>query len=288
MEIRQMRYFLAVADARSFVGAAEKLFISRQAISKSVAQLEEELNVELFMRDSNGAFLTPAGVMFYERVRTLVTELDSVRTQMQTYGVRYHQRVRIAFAIGTVGLFEEQLLQYRKKQYNADITYTEETEGDCLRLLTEHEADVMVTTQPPQDSLFITKPLLTSPLGILTYEDMTEPDLKELAQMTLAGQNDGRIPVFCKENGLTLAYKGHDTRRLMALAKAGKCVLLIPQCLLFEVPEGMRWLPLGEDHVWQLYVSYPRNTQRNLMFSAAMDDMYKRVFIPAAAGEEEL
>ena len=44
MELRQIRYFLAVADARSFVAAAEKQFVSRQAISKSVAQLEEELN----------------------------------------------------------------------------------------------------------------------------------------------------------------------------------------------------------------------------------------------------
>ena len=81
MELRQLKYFLAVADARSFVAAAESQYISRQAISKSVAQLEQELNVELFMRDSGGAFLTPAGMMFYERVRSLVMELDSVRTR---------------------------------------------------------------------------------------------------------------------------------------------------------------------------------------------------------------
>ena len=42
MELRQLKYFLAVADARSFVAAADTLFISRQAISKSVAQLEQE------------------------------------------------------------------------------------------------------------------------------------------------------------------------------------------------------------------------------------------------------
>ena len=100
MELRQLKYFLAVADARSFVSAADTLFISRQAISKSVAQLEQELNVELFMRDSGGAFLTPAGMMFYERVRSLVMELDSVRSQMQSYGKRYQQRLNIAFSIG--------------------------------------------------------------------------------------------------------------------------------------------------------------------------------------------
>ena len=46
VELRQLKYFLAVADARSFVSAAEKQFISRQAISKSVAHLEEELLIK--------------------------------------------------------------------------------------------------------------------------------------------------------------------------------------------------------------------------------------------------
>ena len=97
MELRQLRYFLSVADTRSFVSAAGKLFISRQAISKAISQLESELNVELFMRDSNGAFLTPAGVMFYERVRTLVMEFDNLGADMKNYGTRFHQHIRLAF-----------------------------------------------------------------------------------------------------------------------------------------------------------------------------------------------
>ena len=43
MELRQLKYFLEVADARSFVGAANNLFVSRQAVSKAVGQLEGEL-----------------------------------------------------------------------------------------------------------------------------------------------------------------------------------------------------------------------------------------------------
>ena len=45
MELRQLKYFLAVSDARSFVSAANTLYISRQAISKAVGQLEAELGV---------------------------------------------------------------------------------------------------------------------------------------------------------------------------------------------------------------------------------------------------
>lgn len=288
MELRQVRYFLAVADARSFVSAAEKLFVSRQAISKSVAQLEEELNVELFMRDSNGAFLTPAGVMFYDRVRTLVMEMDSVRSQMRSYGARYHQRVRIAFSVGTVGLLEQRLLEYRDNQYNADITYTEETEGDCLKLLLEHKADVIVTTDQLLDPLFVTEPLLSSPMGILIkeQEQLQEVEVKDLSWIPLAGQNESQIKGFCKDNGIALRYTGYDLSRLLELTREGKCALVIPKCLVPKDTKGMQWLTLDRQSLWRLYLSYPKSAERNLAFSNALSDMHKRVFMPLVSEKE--
>ena len=288
MELRQLRYFLAVADARSFVSAAEKLFVSRQAISKSVSQLEEELKVSLFMRDSNGAFLTPAGVMFYERIHTLVTELDSVRSQMLSYGARYHQRIRIAFSVGTVQLLEQQLLDYRDKQHNADISYEEQPEELCRQLLMEHKADVIVTTGRLQDPLFITRQIISSPFGILIREqkELHSVEPSDLSWIPLAGQDDSQTKAFCHENSVSLRYRGHDTGRLLELTRAGKCAMVLPRCLIPNNLEGLQWVSLEKDCRWQLYVSYPRNTDRNLMFSAAVEDMYKRVFSSIAAGEE--
>lgn len=288
MELRQLRYFLTVADARSFVSAADQLFISRQAISKSVAQLEKELNVDLFMRDSNGAFLTPAGVMFYERVRTLVTELDSVRSQMLSYGARYHQRVRIAFSVGTLQLLEQLLLDYRDKQHNADISYEEQTEETCLQLLLEHKADMIVTTGQLQDALFVTKQLMSSPFGILIreQEELQEVETSDLAWIPLAGLDDSQTKEFCRENGVSLRFKGHDSRRLLELTAAGKCAMVIPRCLVPQKLEGMRWLPVEKDCRWRLYVSYLRNAERNRMFSAALSDMFERVFQSVSAREE--
>ena len=51
MELRQLKYFLTIADKRSIVGAANALYISRQAVSKAISQLESELGVDLFVRD---------------------------------------------------------------------------------------------------------------------------------------------------------------------------------------------------------------------------------------------
>ena len=67
MEIKQLRAFLAVANAKSFLAAAETMYITRQAVSKTVTQLEEELGVKLFVRGQSGAELTPAGRIFTRR-----------------------------------------------------------------------------------------------------------------------------------------------------------------------------------------------------------------------------
>lgn len=279
MELRQLRYFLAVADARSFVAAAEKQFVSRQAISKSVAQLEEELNVELFMRDSGGAFLTPAGIMFYERVRTLVMELDSVRSQMQSYGNRYQQRIRIAFSIGTVQLLEQRLLVYRENQNNAEISYDEYSEEACRQLLLEHKAELLVTTENFTDPLFYTSELLRSPFGLLIkeQEDLQDVDVKDLSWIPLAGQSDSQTAAFCKENNVTLRFRGYDTRRLFEMTAAGKCAMVIPKCLAPRWAD-LRWLPIQQGGDWRLYTVYPRNSEKNLMFTDALNDLHKQVF----------
>lgn len=287
MELRQLKYFLAVADARSFVAAAEKLYISRQAISKSVGQLEEELNVSLFMRDSGGAFLTPAGIMFYERVRPMVMELDAVRGQMQSYGNRYQQRIRIAFAVGTMQLMESRLTAYRESRSNADIVYEELPEKECRQQLLEHQADIAVTTEEIIDPLFVTQVLIRSPFGILIREqqELQDVSVKDLAWIPLAGQNDAQTLSFCRKNGLQLSYRGYDSRRLLELTAAGKCAFICPRCLAPDWLPGLRWLPVAQGEDWRLFATYPRNTEKNYLFSDAVEDLHAQVLYPASEGK---
>ncbi|MBQ9890222.1 MAG: LysR family transcriptional regulator, partial [Firmicutes bacterium] len=54
MDIKQLKAFMAVANTQSFLNAADQLFISRQAVSKTITKLEEELETRLFVRGQNG------------------------------------------------------------------------------------------------------------------------------------------------------------------------------------------------------------------------------------------
>lgn len=282
MELRQLRYFLSVADCRSFVSAANKLYITRQAVSKAVSQLEAELNVELFMRDSNGAFLTPAGVKFYDRVRSLVAELDQVRSEMQAYGNRYHQRIRLAFTVGTMHPFEDRLIEYRHREENTEIEYLEAPGAVCLRMLQEHTADLVISAVPSEDPLFLSEPIFTSPLGVLLREmeslsDIASLTLRDLVWLPLAIHADHGLLEFCKKNALTPQFQGYDFLRLFDLTAKGQCALLLPECMAPDNRPDLRWIPIEKAGEWVLYMICTQSIEKNALYSAAVDHLCQNV-----------
>ena len=76
-EIRELRYFVAVAEERRFTHAAERLYITQQSLSAAIAQLERRLGVELFVRDRQGLRLTPGGEALLTAARGILAQAAS-------------------------------------------------------------------------------------------------------------------------------------------------------------------------------------------------------------------
>lgn len=283
MELRQLRYFLSVADTRSFVSAAGKLFISRQAVSKAISQLESELGVELFMRDSNGAFLTPVGIMFYERVRVLVMELENLRDDVQRCGTRFYQRIRLAFSTGVMRIFEPKLLEWRNAQENMDIHYQECPEDTCMQLLRDDKVDMVISTAPEKDPLFSAVKVMEAPIGVLIQE---RHDLSQLPEVSCADLSDVPVAIhtdyfsqeFCQKFFITPQYQGLDFHRLFLLTKDGLCALLLPRCLAAGTEEGLKWIPVLDAPAWALYKIYPKMAEKNQLYSTALDELHISIF----------
>lgn len=283
MELRQLRYFLSVADARSFVGAANELFVSRQAVSKAVSQLEEELNTILFIRSSGGAFLTPSGMTFYDRVRPNVIELEKAAEEMRRNGMRYMQNAHIVFATGTLRLFEAALIDIRATQKNMNVRYTELSEENCLKQLTEHQAELAVCTTPATDAAFACEEVLSSRYGVLMRdggeaagEEPVTPE--ELKWLPLAGFSDAQTARLCAKSGLTLSYSGIDYYRLFRLAASGRCALILPEVLMPEDAPMLRFTPLAGDAEWRVYSVMLRSLEENVLYRTALDELLTKLF----------
>jgi DNA-binding transcriptional LysR family regulator len=82
VELRQLRYFVAIAEEGSFSRAAIRLHVSQPPLSTQIRNLEEELGAPLLARTNRGVSLTGSGQVFYEEVRAILARLESARTRV--------------------------------------------------------------------------------------------------------------------------------------------------------------------------------------------------------------
>ena len=95
MLLRQMKYFLAVADYKSFSEAAEQCFISQSAISQQIKALEDELGVELILRSNRRFALTPTGEFFYQKAKAIVSEAEKLKSNLYHMEHSQGQQIRL-------------------------------------------------------------------------------------------------------------------------------------------------------------------------------------------------
>ena len=85
MEIEQLRLFIAAAECRGFSPAARRLYTSHSTVSRSVSALEDELGVQLFIREHKLLTLSPAGESLLEDAKAIVSMADKAAEKMQEY-----------------------------------------------------------------------------------------------------------------------------------------------------------------------------------------------------------
>jgi DNA-binding transcriptional LysR family regulator len=97
MELRRLRYFVAVAEELSFNRAAKKLHIAQPPLSNQIKQLEEELGVLLFERSSRGVRMTEAGELLLEEARRIFVQVDQTVNVIQRVGHGEVGRLTLGF-----------------------------------------------------------------------------------------------------------------------------------------------------------------------------------------------
>jgi len=115
MELRQLRYFVAVAEKLSFTNAARELYVTVAPLSRQVRQLEEELGVDLFVRDRRHVLLTDIGRIFCGEAKAMVDHADHVLQSMSLAKRGQIGLVRIAMTSGVRERLNRVLIEYSKR-----------------------------------------------------------------------------------------------------------------------------------------------------------------------------
>jgi DNA-binding transcriptional LysR family regulator len=97
VELRELRYCVAVADALSFRKAAERLYITQPALTHAIQKLERSLGCRLFVRDRTGVTCTPSGRVLAEHARRLLREVDEALLEARMVDQGRRGRLRVAY-----------------------------------------------------------------------------------------------------------------------------------------------------------------------------------------------
>jgi DNA-binding transcriptional LysR family regulator len=126
MELRHLRYFVAVANERNFTRAAERLNIAQPPLSRQVRQLEEELGVDLFDREARPIRLTEAGRLLYEQAVQVLAGVDRIREVLRDQAGKGRKRFVIGFVGSTLyGLLPEVIRRFRECAACSDVSVIE-------------------------------------------------------------------------------------------------------------------------------------------------------------------
>lgn len=211
LEIRHLRYFIQVYDSGSILKAADKLFISQQALSKSLATLEKELGAPLFYRTAKGMVPTQLGQAFSESCRSIVKNMDDLTASMEKMIRLGSGHVRIGLSGGFLYLGSKKIWSDFHDLYpQTEVETIEYSYKESLELVKNGELDAAVISDLEETDEFLTFKLPGSERVLILHKNNPLSLKKELEIKDLKNEdfilciNDFARASFmrlCRENG---------------------------------------------------------------------------------------
>ncbi|MCT9006808.1 LysR substrate-binding domain-containing protein [Streptomyces sp. NPDC054766] len=277
LDLRQLRYFVAVAEAEHVGRAAERLHISQSPLSRQIAQLEKNLGLTLFERSQQRIRLTSDGRVFLTEARALLRHAD----RLENLGRRLGRGEEGGLCIGYVadamhtGVLPSALRTLRDQRPGIHVALYDQESAEQFEGLRQRSLDIaLVRTPPPEDDPDLkAASLLRDPLLLALPEKHPLALTEELTPDVLAGQpwiavGDARDPAWrdtfvasCVASGFTpdIRLDAADPLTALGLVASGLGLALIQKSMVRGTSEGVavRELPWYEGSV-QLWAAWHR------------------------------
>ena len=150
MELRHLRYFVAVAEAENVSRAALKLHVSQPGISRQIRDLEEEIGFQLLERRAKSVRLTAAGKVFLTEAREVLSRVEAAVNRAREVAQSGSGEIHVGYAPSlTVQILPAALRAFQEKFPNARVALHDLSTEEMLAQLGEKKLQVALTVRPP-------------------------------------------------------------------------------------------------------------------------------------------
>lgn len=165
IELRHLRYFVAVAEELNFRRAAERVHIDQSPLSRAIRELESELGVLLFARTPRKLRLAPAGEALLQEARELFNQLERAVRRVRLTDARYRAPLRIGIADGLVQpRLSHCLARWREAALQTPLELTDMSALDLADALRREDLDAGISFGVPEEEAIVQEPAWSYPL----------------------------------------------------------------------------------------------------------------------------
>lgn len=264
MELRHLRYFVAVAEELHFTRAALRLGIGQPPLSQQIQQLEAEVGTPLFRRLPRGTELTDAGRSFLEEAREILSRADKAieRAQRAAQGELGRIRVGMINSAPFHPLIPRILREYRERYPQVALTLTEQSTPELAGRIREEQLDVaFIRPLLAQEPKLVTEPLFDEEMLVALPQGHPRARSRSipLAALSLepfvlfprsvgSGLYD-EIIAACHRAGFSprIGQEASQVTSIVNLVAAGLGISLVPASMQRVQSEGVAFRPIRDD-----------------------------------------
>ena len=206
MELTQLKYFLEVARTQHVTKSAETLNVAQPALTQAIHRLEKELDVPLFAQKGRNITLTPYGAFFYEKLRPLLSTLNSLPDQLHSMAKTENTTIHLNVLAAST-LVTEAIIEYQKIDDAIRIQIQQNEQNDFY--------DIGITTrlfyqepESPHNSIFVcTEKIYLAVPNILRFQGrktISLAEVKDMGFISLLGSRQLRsiCDKYCENAGI--------------------------------------------------------------------------------------
>jgi LysR family hydrogen peroxide-inducible transcriptional activator len=244
MNLRDIKYILAVAETRHFGKAAERCFVSQPTLSGQIKKLEDQLGVVIFERTNRSVEVTPIGTEILNHARLLVEQADAIEQVARAHQDPLAGPLRVG-AIPTLSpyLMPLVLVPLKRRCPQLKLVLFEETTDALLRRLDQHELDAALLATPTSNPDLTSIPLFDEPFWLAhprkhplyDKDDITQDDLESIDLLLLSEGHclSHQVMEVCKladrpRTGEMADLRAASLETLLQLVGAGFGCTLVP------------------------------------------------------------